>query len=125
MKKTWIHKSRKWAQSNSGDYLELKIIVQENNERYYIFYIWNMDNCQTLSNFRPNEILTIYKFDYKYDCCMGDNISSCVEVKKNKTTEIMIMYLLMDDEELIKYWFVFDVNIYRLSIISSLEKLID
>ena len=35
MEKTWIHKSRKWIQSNSGDYLELKIIVQEK----YILYL--------------------------------------------------------------------------------------
>ena len=25
---TWIHKSRKWVQSNSGDYLELKISLE-------------------------------------------------------------------------------------------------
>ena len=123
MGKTWIHKSRKWVQSNSGDYLELKIIVQEKNETYDISYIWNMENCKTLSNLRPNEIFTIYNFDFKDECCIGDEDSSGVIVNKNEMTKIMIEYLLMNNEELCKYSGLTEVNTYRQTIIKNLQQL--
>lgn len=123
MEKTWIHKSRKWIQSNSGDYLELKIIVQEKDETYDISYIWNMENCKTLSNLRPNEIFTIYNFNFKDECCIGDNESSGVIVHKNEMTKIMIDYLLMDNDELKKYSGLTEVNTYRQIIIKNLQQL--
>jgi len=125
MGKTWIHKSRKWVQSNSGDYLELKIIVQEKDETYDISYIWNMENCKTLSNLRPNEIFTIYNFDFKDECCIGDEDSSGVIVNKNEMTKIMIEYLLMNNEELCKYSGLTEVNTYRQIIMKNLENLWD
>ena len=125
MGKTWIHKSRKWVQSNNGDYLELKIIVQEKDETYDISYIWNMENCKTLSNLRPNEIFTIYNFDFKDECCIGDEDSSGVIVNKNEMTKIMIEYLLMNNEELCKYSGLTEVNTYRQIIMKNLENLWD
>ena len=123
MEKTWIHKSRKWIQSNSGDYLELKIIVQEKDETYDISYIWNTENCKTLSNLRPNEIFTIYNFNFKDECCIGDDESSGVIVHKNEMTKIMIDYLLMDNDELKKYSGLTEVNTYRQIIIRNLKEL--
>jgi len=123
MGKTWIHKSRKWIQSNSGDYLALKIIVQEKDETYDISYIWNMENCKTLSNLRPNEIFTIYNFNFKDECCIGDDESSGVIVHKNEMTKIMIDYLLMDNDELKKYSGLTEVNTYRQAIIKNLQQL--
>ena len=125
MEKTWIHKSRKWVQSNSGDYLELKIIVQEKDKTYDISYIWNMENCKTLTNFRPNEIFTIYNFDFKDECCIGDDESSGIIVHKNEMTKIMIEYLLMDNKELCKYSGLTEVNTYRQIIMKNLQNLWD
>ena len=123
MSKTWIHKSRKWVESNSSDYLELKIIVKEKDESYDISYIWKMDNCKTLTNLRPIEILAIYNFDFKDDCSIGDEESSGVSVHKNEMTKIMINYLLMDNNELRKYCGLTNVNIYRQNIIRNLQNL--
>ena len=123
MGKTWIHKLRKWVESNSGDYLELKIIVQEKDKTYDIYYIWNMDNCKTLSNLRPNEIFTIFKFNFKDECCIGDEESSGVIVHKNEMTKIMIDYLLMDNDELRKYSGLTEINTYRQTIIRNLQNL--
>ena len=125
MGKTWIHKSRKYAETNSGDYLELKIIVIEKDETYDISYIWNMENCKTLSNFSPNEIFRIFKFDFEDEYCIGDEDSSGVIVHKNEMTKIMIDYLLMDNEELSKYSGLTCVNRYRQNIMRNLENLWD
>ena len=123
--KTWIHKSRKWVQSNSGDYLELKIIVQEKDETYDISYIWNMENCKTLSNFSPDEIFAIYNFNFKDECCIGNDESSGVIIHKNEMTKIMIEYLLMDNKELCKYSGLTEVNTYRQIIMKNLQNLWD
>ena len=113
----FILKLSDFDHTESNDFIELKIIVIEKNEKYNISYLWNLDYSKNKSK---ELVLFLLGFDF-----LNNEETYGVIVHKNKMSEVMIDYLLMDNDELRKYSGLTCVNIYRQNIMKNLANLWD
>ena len=93
------------------------------DKTYYFIFI-------TVNELLYNDGNTYYEINYKYEFnsnefILDDDLIEDVIIFKNKMTEIMVEYLLMDPEELSKISGASTAQYYRMTIMANLNKLWD